>query len=122
MLPGSLLGKERKGSKCTEEQILFALKQVAAGQPVTDVCRQMGISEALVQPDPQPPFAVTLEVMALAFFVGLPAHFFLGYRFPWILPGLVGLLGLGTVKTGVMTGFDSRLILPGTAFLIVGLS
>ncbi len=26
--------------------MLFALKQVAAGQPVADVCRQMGISEA----------------------------------------------------------------------------
>jgi putative transposase len=35
-----------KRSKYTEEQILFALKQVEAGQPVADVCRQMGISEA----------------------------------------------------------------------------
>jgi len=35
-----------KKSKFTEEQILFSLKQVAAGQPVADVCRQMGISEA----------------------------------------------------------------------------
>ena len=35
-----------KRSKFTEEQILFALKQVGAGQPVADVCRQMGISEA----------------------------------------------------------------------------
>ena len=35
-----------KRSRFTEEQILFALKQVAAGQPVADVCRQMGISEA----------------------------------------------------------------------------
>jgi len=33
-------------SSFTEEQILFALKHVAAGQPVADVCRQMGISEA----------------------------------------------------------------------------
>ena len=33
-------------SRFTEEQILFALKQVTAGQPVADVCRQMGISEA----------------------------------------------------------------------------
>jgi len=40
-------GKEAiKKPKFTEEQILFALKQVAAGQPVADVCRQMGISEA----------------------------------------------------------------------------
>ncbi len=46
MLPGSLSGKERKRSRFTEEQILFALKQVAAGRPVADVCRQMGISEA----------------------------------------------------------------------------
>jgi putative transposase len=46
VLPGSLPGKERKRSRFTEEQILFALKQVAAGQPVADVCRQMGISEA----------------------------------------------------------------------------
>jgi putative transposase len=35
-----------KRSRFTEEQILFALKQAAAGQPVSDVCRQMGISEA----------------------------------------------------------------------------
>jgi putative transposase len=35
-----------KKSRCTEEQILFALKQGDAGQPIGDVCRQMGISEA----------------------------------------------------------------------------
>ena len=35
-----------KKSKATEEQILFALKQGDAGQPISDVCRQMGISEA----------------------------------------------------------------------------
>ena len=35
-----------KRSKFTEEQILFALKQADAGQPVGDVCRQMGVSEA----------------------------------------------------------------------------
>lgn len=36
-----------KKSWFTEEQILFALKQGNAGQPVADVCRQMGISEAM---------------------------------------------------------------------------
>ena len=35
-----------KKTKFTEEQILFALKQGNAGQPISDVCRQMGISEA----------------------------------------------------------------------------
>ena len=35
-----------KKSKFTEEQILFALKQAEVGHVVTDVCRQMGISEA----------------------------------------------------------------------------
>jgi hypothetical protein len=35
-----------KKSKFTEEQILFALKQGNAGQPVSDACRQMGIREA----------------------------------------------------------------------------
>ena len=35
-----------KRSKFSEEQVLFALKQAEAGQPVGDVCRQMGISEA----------------------------------------------------------------------------
>jgi putative transposase len=35
-----------KKSRFTEEQILFALKQGDAGQPVADVCRQVGISEA----------------------------------------------------------------------------
>lgn len=32
-----------KRSRFTEEQILLALKQMAAGQPVPDVCRQIGI-------------------------------------------------------------------------------
>jgi putative transposase len=35
-----------KKSKFTEEQILFALKQADAGQAVSEVCRQIGISEA----------------------------------------------------------------------------
>ena len=35
-----------KKTRFTEQQILFALKQGLAGQPVADVCRQMGISEA----------------------------------------------------------------------------
>ena len=35
-----------KKTRFTEEQILFALKQGTAGQPIADVCRQMGISEA----------------------------------------------------------------------------
>ena len=35
-----------KRSKFTEEQILFALTQADSGQPVGDVCRQMGVSEA----------------------------------------------------------------------------
>lgn len=35
-----------KRSKFTEEQILFALRQADAGQPVGDVCRQMGVGEA----------------------------------------------------------------------------
>jgi putative transposase len=46
VLSGSWRGKQRKRSRFTEEQIRFALKQVAAGQPVAYVCRQMGISEA----------------------------------------------------------------------------
>jgi len=35
-----------KQSRSTEVRVLFALKQAEAGQPVGDVCRQMGISEA----------------------------------------------------------------------------
>jgi putative transposase len=35
-----------KGSRNSEERILFALKQAESGTPVGDVCRQMGISEA----------------------------------------------------------------------------
>ncbi len=35
-----------KKSRFSEEQILFALKQGDAGQPIADVCRQIGISEA----------------------------------------------------------------------------
>ena len=35
-----------KRSRYTEEQIAYALRQAEAGMPVSDVCRQMGISEA----------------------------------------------------------------------------
>lgn len=35
-----------KRSKCSEEQIAYALRQAASGTPVGDVCRQMGVSEA----------------------------------------------------------------------------
>jgi putative transposase len=34
-----------KRSRFTEEQILYALRQVEAGTPVADVCRQLGCSE-----------------------------------------------------------------------------
>jgi putative transposase len=35
-----------KKSRFTEEQILYALRQVEAGTPASDVCRQLGCSEA----------------------------------------------------------------------------
>ena len=35
-----------KRSKFSEEQVAYALRQVEAGTPVGDVCRQLGISEA----------------------------------------------------------------------------
>ena len=35
-----------KKSRFTEEQILYALRQVEAGTPVADICRQLGCSEA----------------------------------------------------------------------------
>jgi putative transposase len=35
-----------KKSKFTEEQIAYALRQVEGGTPPTDVCRQLGVSEA----------------------------------------------------------------------------
>ena len=35
-----------KRSKFSEEQIAYALRQVDAGTPVGDVCRQLGVSEA----------------------------------------------------------------------------
>lgn len=35
-----------KKSRFTEEQILYALRQVEGGAPVSDVCRQLGCSEA----------------------------------------------------------------------------
>jgi len=35
-----------KRSKYTEEQVAYALRQVEAGTPVGDVCRQVGVSEA----------------------------------------------------------------------------
>ncbi len=33
-------------AKFSEEQITYALRQVEAGTPVADVCRQVGVSEA----------------------------------------------------------------------------
>ena len=35
-----------KKSKFTEEQIAFALKQADTGTKVTEICRQLGISQA----------------------------------------------------------------------------
>lgn len=35
-----------KQKRYTEEQIVYALKQVGAGEKITDLCRQMGVSEA----------------------------------------------------------------------------
>ena len=35
-----------KRSKFSEEQIAYALRQVEAGTPPADVCRQLGVSEA----------------------------------------------------------------------------
>jgi len=36
-----------KKSKFTEEQIAYALKQAELGTPVAEVCRKMGISDAM---------------------------------------------------------------------------
>ena len=33
-------------SRFTEEQVAYALRQVEAGTPVPDICRQLGVSEA----------------------------------------------------------------------------
>lgn len=35
-----------KKSRFSEEQIAYALRQVEAGTPPADVCRQLGVSEA----------------------------------------------------------------------------
>jgi putative transposase len=35
-----------KKSKFSEEQIAYVLRQVEAGVPIADVCRQVGVSEA----------------------------------------------------------------------------
>jgi putative transposase len=35
-----------KRSKFSDEQVAYALRQVEAGTPVGDVCRQLGVSEA----------------------------------------------------------------------------
>jgi len=34
-----------KRSKCTEEQIVYAIRQAEAGTAVGDLCRQLGVSE-----------------------------------------------------------------------------
>jgi putative transposase len=36
-----------KRSKFSEEQITYALRQSEGGTPVTDICRQLGVSEAM---------------------------------------------------------------------------
>ena len=35
-----------KRSRYTEEQVIYALRQAESGAAVSDVCRQMGVSEA----------------------------------------------------------------------------
>jgi putative transposase len=35
-----------KRSKFSEEQVAFALRQAESGTPVSDVCRQLGVSES----------------------------------------------------------------------------
>ena len=35
-----------KRSKFSEEQVAYALRQADGGTPVSDVCRQLGVSEA----------------------------------------------------------------------------
>lgn len=35
-----------KGKRYTEEQITYALRQAEGDNPVADVCRQLGVSEA----------------------------------------------------------------------------
>src|SRR5436853_7901354 len=35
-----------KRSKFSEEQVAFALRQAESGTPVSEVCRQLGVSEA----------------------------------------------------------------------------
>ena len=35
-----------KRSKCTEEQIVYAIRQAEAGTAVGDLCRQLGASDA----------------------------------------------------------------------------
>ena len=35
-----------KRSKCSEEQIVYAIRQADAGTPVGDLCRQLGVSDA----------------------------------------------------------------------------
>jgi putative transposase len=35
-----------KRSKFSEEQVAYALRQAESGTPVSDICRQLGVSEA----------------------------------------------------------------------------
>jgi putative transposase len=35
-----------KGKRCSNEQIIYALKRVEGGEKVSEVCREMGVSEA----------------------------------------------------------------------------
>lgn len=35
-----------KRSRCSEEQIVYAIRQAEVGTPVGDLCRQLGVSDA----------------------------------------------------------------------------
>ena len=35
-----------KGKRCSNEQIIYALKRVEGGEKVSEVCRELGVSEA----------------------------------------------------------------------------
>ena len=49
-MAASAVSHERSGpikrSKFSEEQIVYAIRQVEAGTPVDDLCRQPGVSDA----------------------------------------------------------------------------
>jgi len=72
-----------KKSRFTEEQITFALRQAESGMAVSDVCRQIGVSESDGSVDP---YRVLQPLSAIVCHGGLISGLVVGCLAPTIEP------------------------------------